>query len=228
VDALADRIARDTRFVADVSHELRSPLTTLVTSVELLGTRRQELSDRSQQALLLVENELTRFRRTVDDLLELARLDSDAEAGPVPAVSLSAVAREVLARRDGETEFRADDDPRTLVRVDKGRLERALSNLVDNADRHGRGVRAVQVERTADSVLISVDDAGPGIPPEDRERIFERFTRGSGAARRSLPGAGLGLAIVAETAAQAGGAAWCTDTTTGGTRFTLSLPVADA
>jgi two-component system sensor histidine kinase MtrB len=227
VDALAARIARDARFVGDVSHELRSPLTTLVTSVELLGSRRSELSERSRQTLTLVENELARFRRTIDDLLELARLDSGDGGEPAPAVSLSALAREALARRDGEALLRADDDARTLARVDKGRLERALNNLVDNADRHGGGVRAVRVERVGDSVAVSVDDAGPGVPPEDRERIFERFARGSGAARRSLPGAGLGLAIVAETAAQAGGAAWCTASPDGGARFSLSVPAVD-
>lgn len=228
VDALSARIARDARFVGDVSHELRSPLTTLVTSVELLGARRHELSERSQRALALVENELTRFRRTVDDLLELARLDSDADTGPVPPVSLSALAREALARRDHQALLRADDDARTLVQVDKGRLERALRNLVDNADRHGGGLRAVLVQRVGDSVVVSVDDAGPGVPPEDRERIFERFARGSGAARRSLPGAGLGLAIVAETASQAGGAAWCTAGPDDGARFNLSVPAVDA
>jgi len=228
VDALAARIARDARFVGDVSHELRSPLTTLVTSVELLGSRRSELPERSRQALALVENELARFRRTIDDLLELARLDSGDDGEPTPAVSLSALAREALARRDGDALLRTDDDARTLARVDKGRLERALSNLVDNAERHGGGVRGVRVERVGDSVVVSVDDAGPGVPPEDRERIFERFARGSGAARRSLPGAGLGLAIVGETAAQAGGAAWCTTGPDGGARFSLSVPAVDA
>jgi two-component system sensor histidine kinase MtrB len=226
VDALAARIARDARFVGDVSHELRSPLTTLVTSVEVLGTRRHELSERSRQALGLVEHELTRFRRTVDDLLELARLDSDADTEPAAPVSLSALARETLALRDDDPVLRADEDDRTLVRLDKGRLERALRNLVDNAERHGGGVRAVSVERSGDSVMVSVDDAGPGVPAEDRERVFERFARGSGAARRSLPGAGLGLAIVAETIAQAGGAAWCTASAFGGARFSLSLPAA--
>jgi signal transduction histidine kinase len=227
VDALAARIARDARFVGDVSHELRSPLTTLVTSVEVLGARRSELSRRSQQALALVETELDRFRRTVDDLLELARLDSGADPEPVPAVSLSVLAREALARRDRAAVLHTDDDARTLVRVDKGRLERALRNLVDNADRHGGGLRAVRVERVGNSVVASVDDAGPGVPPDDRERVFERFARGSGAARRSLPGAGLGLAIVAETAAQAGGAAWCTAGPDGGARFSLSLPAVE-
>jgi two-component system, OmpR family, sensor histidine kinase MtrB len=80
------------------------------------------------------------------------------------------------------------------------------------------------VERRDESVVVTVDDAGPGVPVEDRERIFERFARGHSAARRSLPGAGLGLAIVAETATRHGGAAWCSDAPDGGARFSLSIP----
>jgi two-component system sensor histidine kinase MtrB len=224
VDALAARMERDARFVGDVSHELRSPLTTLVTSVEVLGARRRELSPRSEQALALVEAELARFRRTVDDLLELAHLDSDVVDSLRP-VSLAALVRELLRRRNrGDELLTADGDDETLVRADKNRLERAVVNLLDNADRHAGGVCRVHVERREESVVLSVDDAGPGVPLRERERIFERFTRGPRAARGSLPGAGLGLAIVAETAAQQGGAAWCTDSPCGGARFSLSLP----
>ena len=109
---------------------------------------------------------------------------------------------------------------------DKTSLERAVRNLLDNADRHAGGASAVHVERRDDVVVVTVDDDGAGVPAEDRERVFERFARGAHAARGSLPGAGLGLAIVAETAARHGGAAWCSQAPGGGARFTLSLPVA--
>jgi two-component system sensor histidine kinase MtrB len=229
VDALAARIDRDNRFVGDVSHELRSPLTSLVTSVEVLAARRDELSPRGREALALVEGQLARFRTTLDDLLVLARLDSGTtDDGPLPAVPLGALAREVLAATGRPPDLlTADDDASTAVRADKHRLERALRNLLDNADRHGGGTRTVCVARRDGVVLLTVDDAGPGVPPEDRERIFERFARGPQAARRSLPGAGLGLAIVAETAASHGGAAWCSSSPQGGARLTLSLPAAD-
>jgi len=225
VDALSARIERDARFVGDVSHELRSPLTSLVTSVEVLAGRRAELSPRAGQALTLVEGELHRFRRMLDDLLQLARLDGGATAAPGLPVSLTALAREVLAvtgRPGGLLE--GDPDGRTVVRADKNSLERAVRNLLDNADRHAGGPRRVAVQRREDAVVLAVDDAGPGVPVEDRERVFERFARGAGAARRSLPGAGLGLAIVAETAARHGGAAWVADGPDGGARFCLSLP----
>ncbi|TQN38067.1 signal transduction histidine kinase [Blastococcus colisei] len=225
VDALAARIERDARFVGDVSHELRSPLTTLVTSVEVLGGRREELSPRGREALALVEGELTRFRRTLDDLLQLARLDGAPVSASAQPVSLTELVRQVIADSGRPQELLVvDDDADTTVRGDKTSLERAVRNLLDNADRHAGGACAVCVERRDGAVLVTVDDAGPGVVPEDRERIFERFARGPRAARRSLPGAGLGLAIVAETAARHGGAAWCSDGPDGGARFTLSLP----
>jgi len=119
-------------------------------------------------------------------------------------------------------------DEQTAVRGDKTRLERAVTNLLDNADRHAGGVTGVLVERRDDAVVVLVDDAGPGVPQAERERVFERFVRGPRAARRSLPGAGLGLAIVEETATGHGGAAWVSDSPAGGARFTLSLPRASA
>jgi len=224
VDALAARIERDARFVGDVSHELRSPLTTLVTSVEVLGGRREELSPRGREALGMVEGELARFRRTLDDLLQLARLDGAAVAESARPVCLATLVRQVLADGDRPAELLEASDDDTTVRGDKTSLERAVRNLLDNADRHAGGPRAVRVGRADGAVLVAVDDAGPGVAPEDRERIFERFARGPRAARRSLPGAGLGLAIVAETAARHGGAAWCSGGPDGGARFTLSLP----
>ena len=227
VDALTTRIDRDSRFVGDVSHELRSPLTTLVTSVELLNARRDELSPRSRQALALVDHELGRFRRTIDDLLELARNDSAATTDSASVFDLRGLVRETLSRSGRDPALlSAPGDDATVVRAEKGRLERAVVNLLDNADRHAGGVRRVTVERHGRSVVLSVDDAGPGVPPEDRERIFERFARGPRAARGSLPGAGLGLAIVAQTAAQLGGTAECSAGPGGGTRFRLCLPAA--
>ncbi|MGY1609259.1 sensor histidine kinase [Geodermatophilus sp. SYSU D00700] len=225
VDALAARIDRDARFVGDVSHELRSPLTSLVTSVEVLATRRGELSPRSGQALALVERELGRFRRMLDDLLELARIDGASAPQFDRPVSLTALVREVLAASGRAADLlTADADGETTVLGDKTALERAVGNLLQNADRHAGGARRVSVHRRDGAVVVSVDDDGPGVPPEDRERIFERFSRGSRAARRSLPGVGLGLAIVAETAARHGGAAWVTTAPSGGARFVLSLP----
>jgi two-component system, OmpR family, sensor histidine kinase MtrB len=228
VDALAARIDRDARFVADVSHELRSPLTSLVTTVEVLEARRDELTPRGRQALDLIERELGRFRSMLDDLLELARLDAAAADRGRSEISMAALVREVLSRTGRRADLLdSDPEPVTAVVGDKSGLERAVRNLLDNADRYGGGPDRVSVRRRGATVMLTVDDAGPGVPPEERSRIFERFARGQGAARRAASGAGLGLAIVAETASRHGGAAWYGDSPSGGARFHLAVPAVD-
>lgn len=225
VEALSARIERDARFVGDVSHELRSPLTSLTTGVEVLGARREELSDRGRRALTLVESELDRFRQTLDDLLELARTDGAADLEVADRVSLGALVREVLLRRGVPPDvLRADPDAMTAVVGDKNRLERMVTNVLDNADRHAGGVVGVGVRRQDRSVSVVVDDSGPGVTHAERERVFERFVRGPRSARGSLPGAGLGLAIVEEIVVAHGGAAWISDSPTGGARITMALP----
>ncbi len=98
-------------------------------------------------------------------------------------------------------------------------------NLFENADRHGSGLVAVEVSRTGGDVIVAVDDAGPGIAPEDRERIFDRFATGT-KGRGSSSGTGLGLALVAETANVHKGAVWCVTSPQGGARFVVRLPEA--
>jgi signal transduction histidine kinase len=118
-------------------------------------------------------------------------------------------------------------DADAFVTADRTRLERAFANLVDNADAYGGGVVAVELVRDGDEVRVLVDDAGPGIPLADRERVFARFAT-SGGARGSARGTGLGLAIVRETATSLGGEVWCTDRPGGGARFVLRLPATGA
>ena len=230
VDALTERIERDARFTADVSHELRSPLTTLTTSVQLLERRRGELPEATRELVDLLGSEVERFRQVVDDLLELGRLDAEKHgaARDRQVVDARDLVREALATsgRSDDLLAAAPDQP-APVDVDKLQLARALVNLFDNADRHGSGVTAVTVRcpgGTDPHVQVVVDDAGPGVPPHDRERIFERFVRGG--SRGSLPGTGLGLSLVAETARAHGGSVHVEDVPGGGARFVLQLPVA--
>lgn len=229
LETLKERLDRDARFAADVSHELRSPLTTLITAVSVLESRRHELSPRDRAALDLVSRELERFRQSLDDLLALARLDADptGKARPVQSTDLAELVEHTLEGSGRPSSLLRRPDAAVLVDCDRRYLQRALRNLFDNADLHGGGLSAVVVERQGEHALVMVDDDGPGVPAADRERVFERFARaGSRAAHK---GTGLGLSLVAETTRRLGGRVWCTDRPgTGGARFVVQLPLARA
>lgn len=224
-ETLQQRIERDARFAADVSHELRSPLTTLVTSVDVLNRRRDDLPARSKQALALVTEELERFHRLLRNLLELARGDLGLDPNNLENIPVGELVRDVLlvtGRTENLLVVKAD----ASVRGDRSRLERVVSNLLDNADLHGRGLVEVSVTLDGDRVLVYVDDGGPGIAVEDRQRVFERFA--TGVARQSSSGTGLGLALAAESVASHSGTIWCTSRPAGrGARFVISLPRSD-
>jgi len=224
VDTLQQRITRDARLAADVSHELRSPLTTLVGSVDLLNARRDELPERSQRALDLVTADLQRFRRLLDDLLELARSDGGLSVRPSDTLEIGPLLRQVIGEvgRDPSILSGAED---VVVLADKPRLGRMFRNLFENAETHGGGLTGVDISRAGSDVLVLVNDSGPGIPPHDRERVFERFATGA-TKRGSSSGTGLGLALVAETAAAHGGSVWCSTSPSGGAQFVVRLPEA--
>lgn len=228
VDAVHERIERDARFAADVSHELRSPLTALVTSVDVLQRRRDEMPEQSRQALDLIDRDLRRFQRALDDLLELGRLEAGAAGSVTTIVDARDLVRHALESggRSAELMRLPGADSETCVSVDKSQMHRALVNLFENADRHGGGLTGVTVSAAPGGVLISVEDEGPGVAPADRERIFERFVRGG--SRGSLPGTGLGLSLVAETVRAHGGAVWCAPGPGGvGARFVVRLPAVE-
>ncbi|HZI96425.1 MAG TPA: HAMP domain-containing sensor histidine kinase [Actinomycetales bacterium] len=227
VDALAERIERDARFTADVSHELRSPLTTLTTSVHVMQGRRDELRPRAQQALDLMAGELDRFGSVLEDLLELGRLDAGTGGQVRAVVDARELVRHALAVSGRPLTLLSDSSrpgEELGIEVDKQQLNRALVNLFSNADLHGEGLVAVHVRGASRSVVIEVDDGGPGVGVADRDRIFERFVRGG--SRGSLPGAGLGLSLVAETLRAHGGSVRCGERPGGGARFSVRLPLA--
>ena len=224
-DAVQDRIEREARFASDVSHELRSPLTALTAAVEVLDARRDDLPPRSQQALDVVTNQVRRFDQMVLDLLEISRLDAGAtEYNPEP-VLLGDVVRRIAARYGCENvpvwvDHRWAERP---VFIDKRRLERILANLLGNAEQHAGGATRIAIEDGDDGfVHLAVEDAGPGVAPSERTRIFERFARGTAARHRV--GTGLGLALVVEHANVHGGTAWVEDRPGGGARFVVSFP----
>jgi two-component system, OmpR family, sensor histidine kinase MtrB len=229
-DRLQQRIERDARFTSDVSHELRSPLTTLSAALSVIEARKDEMPERSRHALDLLAAEVRRFQRMVGDLIEISRYDSrSADFEPSP-VEIGELIRRAAAP-SAHVAIPITVDPQSdheLVFVDKRRMERVLSNLIENADRYAGGVTAVSVESEDGFVRVLVDDSGPGVPEADRTRIFERFARGSSVAgsRGAGVGTGLGLALVREHVRLHGGRVFVTDSPTGGARFVVEIPLA--
>jgi signal transduction histidine kinase len=224
VDSLQKRIERERRFFADVSHELRTPLTTLIASVGVLGRHADDMSGRSKQALALITAEVDHLRGLLDDLLALARIDAGLHQDPLEQVSLQELLATTLAasnRPDSLLTVTAD----TTITCRKKALERAFVNLMDNADRHGDGLQQITLTTEANTAFIYFDDHGPGVPEEDRRRIFERFATGHATRNAaSGTGTGLGLALVAETISAHYGDVLCTDNPHGGARFVVALP----
>jgi signal transduction histidine kinase len=219
--ALETSVERQRRFVADASHELRSPIASLRTQLEVAAAH-PELLDLDGAV-----EDTVRLQRLAADLLLLARLD----AGERPAgtrVDLVALAREEAAGRDRVTvEAEPDGSGGLEVAGSRGQLGRVLANLLDNGERHARSSVTVSVGRVGDrEAVIRVADDGAGVPETDRERIFERFVRLDDARSRDEGGAGLGLAIARDVAVRHGGTLTAHAAPAGGALFELRLPLA--
>jgi len=222
VTEMSDRIDRDQRFAADVSHELRSPLQTLTAASSVLLHRSSQLDARTAAAARLVSEEATRFTTLVQDLLVLARAETRAALITTDVSELVARA----CQRAGVPHDLVHFGPGVSTwELDAPRIEQALVNLFDNARHHGGGVLAVAVDLHDGILVFTVDDGGPGIPVEERGVIFDRFARGRAAhSRAEGDGTGLGLALVAQHAAAHGGDVTVLDRPGGGGRFQLTLP----
>jgi len=240
---LQERIEREARFTSDVSHELRSPLTTLMATVSVLERHRDQLAPRARSALDLLDGDLRRFTRMVDDLLEISRFDAGSAE-----LSLDEVDPGELVRRSVAASAPVGDDgvrgpvafpvevaaglQGLRLQVDKRRFERVMANLIENANLYAGGVTNVMVEpfplsgSAVTSIRVIVEDHGPGISDVERDHLFERFYRGGRAGQRaSSQGTGLGLSLVAEHVRLHGGRVWSEDARGGGTRFIVDLPL---
>ncbi|MFE2757376.1 sensor histidine kinase [Actinosynnema sp. NPDC059335] len=226
-DALEERVLRDARFASDVSHELRSPLTTMVNAAEVLRRRRAEIPGTAGRAVDLLTSEVDRFARTVVDLLEISRSDQRADDAEPEVIDLASLVDNVLDSRPGTEVPVRTGVPGPRVLGDRRRLDRVVNNLLDNAERHAGGAVRVAVLARDGRARLEVDDAGPGVPPELRDRIFHRFDRGTRAGSRGADtGSGLGLALVAQHVQRHGGSVWVEDRPGGGARFVVEIPEA--
>lgn len=219
------------RFTADASHELKTPLTVLKGEIEV-GLKRQRRPEEYRRVLASCLEEVDRMSRIVDDLLTLARADMGALQLQKERVDLGEVAEDVwrsLGRMAEEKglRFTFQRDGEVAVWGDKDRLRQLLVNLVDNALKYtppGGEVR-LRVERDDTLALLTVQDTGEGIPPEDQERVFERFYRVDKARSRQRGGTGLGLSICKWIAEAHGGKISLESEVGKGSTFVVQLPL---
>lgn len=211
--ALQHSAERQRQFVADASHELRSPIASLRTQLEVAAAH-PELLDIDG-----VVDDVVRLQELATDLLLLARLD----AGELPrreAVSLADLVQAELARDNHPVRVQERVISDSTVQANRTQIARVLTNVVNNAVRHARS----EVIVTVTSNTIAVDDDGPGIPPDQTERIFERFVRLDDARTRDEGGAGLGLTIARDVMRRHGGDLVVQSAPTGGARFESRFP----
>jgi two-component system phosphate regulon sensor histidine kinase PhoR len=226
-----ERVRQD--FVANVSHELKTPLTSILGYAETLLDGGLEDAGRRREFVETIREQGVRLRAIVNDLLVLAELERPDAALALAAVDLVALAHSVTtaleprARRDGLALTCAATDEPVTVLGDRGRLEQLLFNLVDNGLKYTeRGSVRVEVGRAEGGLArLAVEDTGPGIPEDATSRIFERFYRVDAARSSEIPGTGLGLSIVRHIVELHGGRIEASNRSEGGARFVVHLPL---
>jgi signal transduction histidine kinase len=215
-------------FVSLVSHELRSPMSAVIGAARTLQGRWRELTPEQRESFLaLIGDETSRLARLIDDVLDTSRIEAGTFSFTFSDVDLGELLRDVIAAAEfaqDEVELTAEVGALPPVRGDRERLRQVIQNLVDNAVKYSSAGGRVHVSATADDghVLIDVADQGPGIPPEDRELIFEKFGRSSSGTAK--PGSGLGLFIARSIAEAHGGTLGVDSVPARGSVFRLELP----
>jgi signal transduction histidine kinase len=211
------------RFVGDASHELRSPLTTIISGLEVAEAHPDLLdADLAVNTLL---PEARRMHTLIDDLLLLARADEQTLLRRTEQVALDDLAHAEVERARHDTQCVIHTDIRPVrLEADPVAMSRMIRNLVENAVRHAVSRVDIEVDSQDGTAILTVSDDGPGIAPADRSRVFERFVRLDSDRARSGGGTGLGLAIVAEVVSAHGGVVTIDDPPCGGTRMIVRLP----
>jgi two-component system, OmpR family, phosphate regulon sensor histidine kinase PhoR len=220
-------------FVANVSHELKTPLSLVRMFGELLLSGRVASDDKRREYLQIIVNESERLTALIENVLDFARFERGKSAFEFRAGSVAqAVVRAVdvyryrAERESVDIAVTIDPDlPDSLV--DERALELLVMNLLDNALKYAKDGKRVFVDlrATPGFFKLSVRDEGPGIPPHERRRIFERFVRGGSGVERQVRGSGIGLALVKHIAESHGGDAWVESELGQGSTFVVTIPV---
>lgn len=220
VDGLQSRIEREARFASDVSHELRTPLAAMLSALSV--ARRRVKEPAAMEALDHLQHEVDRFTTLITDLLEISRVEAGVAELALDEVEPPAFVGEVLASMGRESvPVVVERDAPTRIRFDTRRMSQILVNLVQNADNYGGGATEIRIGGDTGHLRLIVDDAGPGIPPGERDQVFERFVRG---ADPTVPGTGLGLALVQEHVRLHEGSVVIKRSPSGGARFVVTIP----
>jgi signal transduction histidine kinase len=225
LDRLEDSARRQRRFVADASHELRSPLTRIRTDVEVDLAHPAEADLEATHRRIL--DETADLERLINDLLALARADDGLEPAVRETVDLDElVLRHTRRIRElGQVEIDTTGVSGAQVHGDPRQLGRAIGNLLDNAARHASRTVTVTLAEEGGSAVLAVADDGPGIPADEHERIFERFARVDDARTRESGGTGLGLAITRDIVERHNGTVAVDPGRTSGARLVVQLPL---
>ncbi len=229
LDRLTDAFAGQRAFVADASHELRTPLTVIRGQLEVLATQSQPSGEEVRRVERLVQAEIARITRLVDDLLLLAKTEQ-TEFLRMGWIDMASYVDELWSGVSllADRRFELGPIPDGTLRADPDRLAQALRNLLGNAIEHTaaeHGLVRMSVDvMPGERIRFVVEDDGPGIPPDQRERVFHRFHRTDSARDRASGGTGLGLAIVRAIADAHGGTALAGESRDGGARIELELP----
>jgi len=215
---------RQQQFVADASHELRSPLASIRAQAEVALTHPDRLPKAELAETVLAES--LRVQKLVENLLVLARTDEPRSAPELESVDLDDLVFHEVQQRRWRSMAVLDTANVSAGKVqgDAALLRRVVGNLLDNAERHARSRIEITLREVGDAVLLRVDDDGAGVAAGDREAVFERFSRLDDARTRDAGGAGLGLAIVAEVVAGHRGTVSLSESAAGGARFEVRLP----
>jgi signal transduction histidine kinase len=226
LDRIEDGTRRQQRFVADASHELRSPLARIRAEIEVDLEHPEGADPAATSRSVLAET--IGMQHLVDDLLALARSDAGAAPARRAPVDLDDVVERQARRLRAGGRVAVDGTGIGAARVlgDADQLARAVGNVIDNAVRHARSTVALSVTASGDDAVVAVSDDGPGIPPDRRAEVFERFARLDGARARDGGGTGLGLAIAREVVVAHGGTIAVDPDHQPGARLVITLPLA--